>query len=199
MHRYRQVRHSRYRQVRHSQWGQWFVLLVFGLAVVVAFFLVNSGTIQATGVKNLANQKPLPFRSQRTPMAVVGSPAIKPHLTTNSSPSSASSTAEKPTFLASDASAYVTTHPMWRNLAAWATPTVVKVAFLTSKQVSALLGGESTGMPDNALLCFVELRGSFSFAGPTGVTVTYSTGFEVFDAHSGNFLMSGGLHSISGG
>jgi len=28
----------------------------------------------------------------------------------------------------------------------------------------------------------------------TGATVTYHTGFEVFDAHTGNFLMAGGLN-----
>jgi hypothetical protein len=185
--------------MHHSLWGSWFVLSIFGLAVAVALLLVNTGTSQASGTTSGSNVSaplaPTPFGTQRTPMPVVGSPAITPHpTTTSSSARSGTSTFDSPTFSASDASAYITTHPMWRNLAVWAPPTVVQVAFYSSKQVSTLLGGESTGMPDNTLLCYVELRGTFTFAGPNGTTATFSTGFEVFDAHTGNFLMAGGLH-----
>ena len=81
---------------------------------------------------------------------------------------------------------------MRRNLAAGA-PTVVRVEFLTSKQVSTLLGGESIGLPDDALLCYVGLQGSFAFPGPQGPTVTYPRGVEVFDAWTGNLLISGGM------
>jgi hypothetical protein len=72
-------------------------------------------------------------------------------------------------------------------------PSVVRVAFLTSAQVSALLGGESTGVPDDTLLCYVELQGNFTFPSPQGTTQTFTKGVEVFDAQTGNLLMDGGL------
>jgi hypothetical protein len=69
---------------------------------------------------------------------------------------------------------------------------VIKVEFLMSQQLSQLLGGENTGLPDNTLVCYVELQGTFTFHTPSGSTVTYSKGVEVFDAHTGNLLIAGG-------
>jgi hypothetical protein len=82
---------------------------------------------------------------------------------------------------------------MPENRASGSPVIVTSVAFLTSQQVSANLNGESTGLPDNTLLCFVEMRGTFTFAGGLGSLVTYSRGYELFDAHTGNILMAGGL------
>ncbi len=116
----------------------------------------------------------------QTPSSSLGIPAIIPR--TNTSPA----------FTVEDAVQYVNTHPMPRAFIPTSRPTIVKTAFLTSREVSALLNGESTGLPDNTLLCYVELHGTFTFPGPSGTTVTYQTGIEVFDAHTGNFLISGG-------
>jgi hypothetical protein len=96
-----------------------------------------------------------------------------------------------PSFTAADAAQFATTHRMWHNLSN--TPAhVIQVQFLTSQQLSQLLGGESTGLPDNTLVCYVELQGTFTFQTPSGATVTYSKGVEVFDAHTGNLLIAGG-------
>jgi hypothetical protein len=62
-----------------------------------------------------------------------------------------------------------------------------------SKQVTTLLNGASTGFPVDYLLCYVELSGTFTFSGPKGATATYHRGIEIFEAHTGNFLMGGGL------
>jgi hypothetical protein len=65
--------------------------------------------------------------------------------------------------------------------------------FLTSAEVSQRLDGATTGLADDAPLCFVEMQGDFTFAGPSGATPHFTRAFEVFDAKSGNLLLSGGL------
>ena len=53
--------------------------------------------------------------------------------------------------------------------------------------------GESTGVPDGTLLCYVELHGTFMVHGPEsqGRTQIYHTAVEVFDAQTGNLLIIG--------
>jgi len=124
----------------------------------------------------------------------VGIPAIQPTL-----PGST------PAYTLADAKQYIMCHPMPHNLA---TPqatlttgqtcdlqsfTIVLLQFSTSEEVSKLLNGESTGLPASTLLCYTALSGQFAFLGPGGVVVKYQVGFEVFDAQTGNRLMSGGL------
>jgi hypothetical protein len=72
------------------------------------------------------------------------------------------------------------------------------VEFLTDSQLRARHHGESTGKKD-ALLCYVELEGSFTPTGlPPGSGSEAGSGpaqceraIVVFDAHTGNLLMSG--------
>lgn len=75
---------------------------------------------------------------------------------------------------------------------------IEKILFITSKQASALTQGESVGRPDNAIVCYVQLRGPFypDVDVPYGVSnanITLLRGFEIFDAHTGNMLEWGGL------
>jgi hypothetical protein len=72
---------------------------------------------------------------------------------------------------------------------------VTSVAFMSGAQVVQRLGGASTGMPDEAALCYIEMAGEFAFAGPSGAIATFDKGFHVLDAKTGNRLMSGGLHT----
>jgi hypothetical protein len=76
---------------------------------------------------------------------------------------------------------------------------IEKILFITSKQASALMRGESVGRPDNTIVCYVQLRGPF-FPGeldpPMGVknpNATVLRVYEIFDAHTGNLLDWGGL------
>jgi hypothetical protein len=54
--------------------------------------------------------------------------------------------------------------------------------------------GESTGLPDDAMVCYVELRGPFNPVmmsippGAGGQQKPVETGEEVFDAETGNLL-----------
>ena len=76
---------------------------------------------------------------------------------------------------------------------------IEKILFITSKQASALIQGESVGRPDNTIVCYVQLRGPFipgELDVPYGVSnpnATLLRGYEIFDAHTGNSLGWGGL------
>lgn len=50
------------------------------------------------------------------------------------------------------------------------------------------------GLPDEALVCYVELAGTFHTAPPFGIQPsTYAgTGVQVFDARTGNIIVEGG-------
>lgn len=177
-------RHTHQAHQRQSQQHRWrlggrptLVLMLGGLFALIIAVGMTTGTTSAAATGGILAGHGHPLT------APVGEPAIIPRF---------GPTHVGPTFTASDASAYVVSHPMWRNLAPWMPPTVERVAFLTSKQVSALLH-VTTGLPASTLLCYVQMQGTFTFAGAAGTTVTYHTGFEVFNARTGNFLMAGGL------
>ncbi len=78
-------------------------------------------------------------------------------------------------------------------------PIIEKVLFISAKQASALIQGESADRPDNTIVCYVQLRGPFTVGGmavPLGVknsTPTILRGYEIFDAYTGNLLQWGGL------
>lgn len=114
----------------------------------------------------------------------VGAPAIHPR-------SDLAKTAG-PSFTKADVVQYVAAHPIPFAVRGAAAPVVASIEFLTSQQVSTELGGESTGMPDSALLCLVHLSGTFeSDRVPLGGTAyPYYDGVMVFDAHTGNLLIS---------
>ncbi len=65
--------------------------------------------------------------------------------------------------------------------------------------MTKILGGKNTGLPSTKPLCYVELKGNFTFSGPPspnhpqGTTVTHNTGFRVFDAKTGNLMLTGGF------
>lgn len=73
--------------------------------------------------------------------------------------------------------------------------TVTQVIFTTSRDASRLMDGETTGLPDDAIVCYAELRGTASGQAtflPVGVPAKESTQQVtikvIFDAHTGNEL-----------
>lgn len=113
-----------------------------------------------------------------------GVPAIHPR--------AGSFSASTPAFTATDVSAYASTHSVPHAHSA-GKPAIIDVEFLSASSVSARLGGSNMGRPDDALLCYVALKGDFTFLGPQGTTVTFHEVAEVFDAHSGNLLEVAGI------
>lgn len=165
------------------------VVLVIVIALVFGslFLVVSSGL----DVGHAQQSQSLQVHTSSTPgSSVMGLPAITPHIQVTSSLTSSST--PSPTYSLDDAIHYVTTHPMPDALITGSKPVIVKAVFLSSQEVSKLMKGESTGVPNGTLLCYIELQGTFTFSGGSGTPVIYHTGVEVFDAYTGNLLIAGG-------
>jgi hypothetical protein len=71
---------------------------------------------------------------------------------------------------------------------------------LTAGNVKTTLQGKNTGLPDAMPVCYAELAGTFTFHGPAsprsqhGTTLTFHTAFQVFDAKTGNLMLSGAFN-----
>ncbi len=126
---------------------------------------------------------PPPTGPPRTPNpageSLPGTPAIVPSIS-NAGPNAAAITVQ-------DASAYVVAHPLYQ---AHGTPiTVVNVTFLTYRDADAQFHFGLFLAPDR-LLCIVQIRGTFTVDGPPRYTPQPITlAYEVFDAHTGNYLL----------
>jgi hypothetical protein len=132
-----------------------------------------------------AGQKPVALQlPQGTPMRPQGLPAIK---TTPGSPAPLSK---------NDVASYFTTHNLPSLSAKTGQVHVVSVEFLTSKQVSDRLQGESTGIPDGDPVAFATLSGTFTVSSPLKTKLaTFSSAYAVFDGGTGNLLMAGVMGS----
>ena len=160
------------------------LISVFGLLVlVVGAVLAFSSSVGAQG--NSVVRSSLP--SGRTVVTYPpGIPAIHPQ-------SGSAQTPGSPAFTAADVTHYIQTQGFIRTTSG-AVPAIAQIEFITAQEASALLQGESIGRPDNALVCYVVLTGSFRANGPVppGATIPIvHTAYEVFDAHTGNLLMYG--------
>lgn len=98
-----------------------------------------------------------------------------------------------PSFTVQDVVDYERAHPFSNHrMTPVGTPKLTKVLFITSAEASKRLGNEWIGLPDDALVCFVELSGTYQFSPPMGPTSEHTgTMHQVFDAHTGNLLVSG--------
>lgn len=168
---------------RRKLQAQWIVLSIL---LIVALFLAVGGQVSAANVQRsqVANRS----MSTQALSYPPGVPAIHPHLVTTN----VAGTAPQPTFTTADVVQYVTQHPL-QDIRASVTGSVkvVQVSFMTSDALSAKLNGESIGRPAMALVCYVELQGTFSFAS-FGNSSAVHTAYEVFDAQTGNLILAGG-------
>ncbi|HLG65101.1 MAG TPA: hypothetical protein VKY19_24420 [Ktedonosporobacter sp.] len=101
-------------------------------------------------------------------------------------------------FTAADVRAYFQAHPTppQMSLAPGHTAKILSIDFITSKEASQRMKGESVGLPDNALVCYVQLSGPFllgMISRPPGTKPIppSDTATVVFDAQTGNILVSG--------
>lgn len=148
------------------------LILVLCCLLLVVIFAPRSGRAAATSVQAPISAVP----SSSGP----GLPAIHP-----SSPLGITTT---------DVQAYLRIHPFVGGPPVkGVTVSIETIQFMTSKQASALMDGEETGLPDTATVCYVKLHGPFTVVGPVPPgaqqlpTVAY--GVEIFDAQTGNLLM----------
>jgi len=108
-----------------------------------------------------------------------------------------------PRFTASDVQAYLRRAYLSGSKQTWIeAPTVsgkpariLSIDFITSKEASVRMHKESTGLPDNALVCYVVLYGPFDMSrvavpSRSRPMSTMNYAVEVFDTQTGNLLMS---------
>ena len=97
-----------------------------------------------------------------------------------------------PAFTAADVKQYHQVHAGLDSCPSSRPVTIVTIQFVTEKELRSQLASASTGLPDDALLCLVVYNGEFLLQGPPGsnASVTYPRAAEVFDAHTGNLLMT---------
>lgn len=122
----------------------------------------------------------------------IGAPAIRPR--------SISSSPDIPSFTADDVKTYIptSTEPRLKPVLG-ASLMIEKILFISSREATELMQGSDPGLPDDALVCVVLLKGPFY------VQVGYAPGRQanpaataskigiVFDAHTGNLLEWGVL------
>lgn len=160
------------------------VLLIGGIAALV---LATNGAGETTTQAPTTAGPPGTSGTQSTAASASqpGEPAITP------------TQKGVPAFTVADVRQYLATHAFPGGPTVSGAPsTIVQIVFITSKQASELMQGESIGLPDKALVCYVELHGPFlltkAHTPPGQPTPVAPNGELVFDAQTGNLLLWGG-------
>ncbi len=124
--------------------------------------------------------QPMATRCPGAPQSSLGLPAITPRNDCT------------PSFTEQDVRDYVSQGVSLGKIAVIGQPTVTRVTFMTASDASRMLHGEYIGLPDDAIVCYVELSGTFRVDAPFGAHPADSHTAElIFDAHSGNLIITG--------
>jgi hypothetical protein len=165
------------RKMRHNLFGL-LALLVAGASLMIVLGAAGQ-SVSAPALSGATNQEyTMPTSSGP------GIPAIRP------------SQAGVPAFAEADVRQYLATSgfPGGRTLSG-AKPTITQIVFVTSKQASEMMQGESVGLSDAALVCYVHVQGPFSGASISAPGARpggdYQMAHMVFDAQTGNLLLWG--------
>lgn len=118
---------------------------------------------------------------------ITGSPAIHPTIM--------GAGANEPAFTKEDVVAYsnrTNIQGIW-GYPSSVRPSIVKIEFLTDKEVRQRIASYSANLPDDKLLCYVRYRGSFLLPQPPqlGSSIPCEYAFEIFDAYTGNRIAYG--------
>jgi hypothetical protein len=105
-----------------------------------------------------------------------------------------------PAFAPEDLSNFVLTHPVPGVGQLEQQPKVTTLdCSYTATRLAAVLRNKSTGLPADIPFCYVELQGKFAVRTPPSKKnprpnpLVFTKSFEVFDARTGNLLLSGGF------
>lgn len=147
------------------------------LVIMLALALSGCGSTQNSGGQSSSSspdEKPISLSLPTgTPQLPLGLAALQPHFTEQ------------------DVKDYVTMHPVPRNLSQ--TPIdVVSIQFMRVDEANKLLD-DDLGLPDDRQVCYVTLKGTFTFPGPDQTVGTYQQAVEMFDVDTGNLLLVGSL------
>lgn len=163
------------------------------LVAIILTVAINIATSNAAPGAVFAPTTPLilggtPVAASLTPSASkdvpVGQPAIQPKAQVSNLSTAA--------FTSQDVIEWAKSNPPVGKRISSNTPfTVEKVEFLTSQDIANRLSRSDLGFPSNKLLCYVTIRGTFTISSPFSKAKTINTMYLVFDAQSGNLLISG--------
>lgn len=157
-----------------------FLSIVVGVVVLICLSILSATPSSAQSV---SGGVPSASGSQGSPSQSVGigHPAITPRTSTQNG---------SPTYTTGDAVQYVQSHRVPHTFGSSTRPIVDSSSFMTSREASKLLNDEYIGVPDNALVCYVTFHGTFVVPAPQGQTAAFTKGIEVFDAQTGNLLLT---------
>lgn len=97
-------------------------------------------------------------------------------------------------FSKDDITQFIHTHRLAKSIGDPSQLQVESLEFMTAKDASARLQNVHTGLPDDARVGFAVIRGPIYFTGPAqSKPVAFDRAYALFDASSGNLLMSGTL------
>lgn len=166
------------------------VALLPGLLLVGGSIVANTAQATSTPPKNPQPNVHTTFQMDQT--YIPGVPAIHVHtlsrVTANNAPN--------PAFTKSDVVAFLNKKGFYAGpVVQGAHLKILSIQFVTARQASALMKGESVGRPDDYLVCYVKVQGPFQVQNaevPPGARLPNADiGDVVFDAHTGNMLVWG--------
>jgi outer membrane protein assembly factor BamB len=168
--------------------------------LVVSPFAVKDAVIYVSSQDTYANQSAIyALRTNdggqlwRTPIGLLQpTPAPTPTAESGDSGGIRLTKTGIPAFTVADVEQYFARHPTLTT--AGKPGKIVKIEFITSKEASVLMRGESTGLPDDALVCYVELHGPFvlDVSVPRGAKLPSAPNvYYVFDAQTAKSLVFG--------
>jgi hypothetical protein len=172
-----------------------------GVALLVALLFMGLSIASHTTLASQfmkqppASPQPHKFAGSLT-YSTPGVSAIPVHTTSGVS-ANAANNASTPAFTKNDVITYFNAHGFYAGpLVKGAHLKFLSIQFVTAKEASTLMAGESVGRPDDYLVCYVKVQGPFQVksaeAPPTAKGMsTANTGDAVFDAHTGNLLVWG--------
>lgn len=165
---------------------------VFAVAAIVSSFMGNAVVSVTAQVNNFSDLAPVVAASAPEEEKALPLPKGKPRRPVGLPAVNVSPDPVQP-FTLKDVSAFFKTHNLPTNLGSSDQFQVDTLLFLSSGEVSKLLQGVSTGLQDNELVGFATLSGALSIPKLDGGSVTFSRGYAVFDATTGNLLVAGAL------
>lgn len=153
--------------------------LFIAAAVIAGMVILFIATTSSSAAQNVVSQTTI------TPTPAIVSGATIPLHASNDP----ALTIPGARFTSADAAKWVSAHAVPHTFVS-AKPTVGQIDFITSGEASTRLKGETIGIPDSSLVCYVPFYGNFTAIGPPkSKPVTFSKGVEIFDAQTGNLLL----------
>lgn len=172
-----------------------------GIALLAIILLiggaVTSNAASASRFQKGPSVAPQPNQMGGSQTYPPGVPAI-PISTSSGATANTINNASTPAFSKNDVITFFNKHGFFAgSLVKGAHLKFLTIQFVTAKQASNLMNGESVGRPDTYLVCYVKVEGPFQVkheeAPPNAKAAsnTANTGDAVFDAHTGNLLVWG--------